>query len=213
MTLAMTRIDRRAALVALLTGAATAAFAAPPKRARPGLYNCEGCDAVEERARDALAASAIIAGPDEPGERLVVEGVVYQTDGVTPAAEIVIYAHHTNNDGLYANGVPGTEESRRHGRLRGWVKTGADGRYRFDTIKPAPYPGETMPAHIHLMIGEPRRRPYYIDDVVFDGAFGVTERYREREELRGGSGIVRLARKADGVLLARRDIVLERHPA
>lgn len=208
----MRKLNRRVTLLALFAGAASAAYAAPPRRARPGLYNCEGCEAVDERPRDTLAASAVIAGPDEPGERLVVEGVVYRTDGATPAADIVVYAHHANNKGRYAGDGGATAETRRHGRLRGWVKTGADGRYRFETIKPAPYPDMTMPAHVHLMIGEPGRGPYYIDDVVFDGEFGVTDRYRARQELRGGSGIVRLSRGADGVVLARRDIVLELHP-
>lgn len=208
----MQQIQRRTAVAGLGLFFATAAFAAPAGRARRDLYNCEGCEAVDERPRDGLSASAVIAGPDEPGERLVVEGVVYQSDGTTPAADIVVYAHHTNNEGLYAGAGGPTPETRRHGRLRGWVKTGADGRYRFDTIKPAPYPGATMPAHVHLMIGEPGRRPYYIDDVVFDGEFGVTERYRKNQELRGGSGIVRLSPTADGALLARRDIVLENHP-
>jgi protocatechuate 3,4-dioxygenase beta subunit len=60
-------------------------------------------------------------------------------------------------------------------------------------------------------VGEPGRRPYYIDDIVLAGAFLVDEAYRARQELRGGSGIVTLARSADGTLLARRDIVLERH--
>jgi protocatechuate 3,4-dioxygenase beta subunit len=96
--------------------------------------------------------------------------------------------------------------------LRGWVKTGADGTYTFDTIKPGIYPDRTMPAHVHLMIKEPGRRPYYIDDVVFDGEFGVDARYRARQELRGGSGIVSLVRRRDGVLIARRDIILEQHP-
>lgn len=208
----MHQIQRRTAVAGLGLFFATAAFAAPAGRARRDLYNCEGCEAVGEIARENLAATTTLAGPDEPGERLIVEGTIFEVDGVTPAAGIVVYAHHTNNEGLYANGAPGTEESRRHGRLRGWVKTGADGRYRFDTIKPAPYPGATMPAHVHLMIGEPGRRPYYIDDVVFDGEFGVTERYRKNQELRGGSGIVRLTRGDGGVLMAQRDIVLERHP-
>jgi protocatechuate 3,4-dioxygenase beta subunit len=70
-----------------------------------------------------------------------------------------------------------------------------------------------MPAHVHLFVGEPGRRPYYIDDVVFDGAFGVTAAYRKACELRGGNGIVRLERSGDGTLLARRDIRLEIHPA
>lgn len=125
---------------------------------------------------------------------------------------MVIYAHHTNAAGLYANGTPETTWSRRHGRLRGWVRSDAQGRYAFDTIKPAPYPDMTMPAHVHLFLQEPGRRAYYIDDVVFDGAFGVDAAYRARQELRGGSGIVRLGRTADGTWTAVRDIRLEHHP-
>jgi protocatechuate 3,4-dioxygenase beta subunit len=204
---------RRAVLQIMLAAAGMAACRAEGGvGARANLYDCEGCEAVAERPRDGMASAARLAGPDEPGERLTLTGVVYATDGETPAADIVIYAHHTNSDGYYANGEQTTEAGRRHGRLRGWVRTGADGRYRFDTIKPAPYPDMTMPAHIHLMIGEPGRRPYYVDDVVFDGEFGVTERYRAAQELRGGSGIVALSRSPQGVWLARRDIVLERHP-
>lgn len=124
---------------------------------------------------------------------------------------MVLYVYHTNSAGLYGNGSSRSEWSRRHGRLRGWVKTGADGRYRFDTIKPAPYPDADLPAHLHFTVLEPGRRPYYIDDIVFDGEFGVTASYRARQELRGGSGIVRLGRSG-GVWTARRDVRLEPHP-
>ncbi len=142
---------------------------------------------------------------------MTIRGVVYASDGATPAEGIVVYAHHTNADGLYANGSLETEWSRRHGRLRAWVKTGADGRYEFATIKPAPYPDRTNPAHVHLMILEPGRRPYWIDEIVFAGEFGVTQSYRAGRELRGGSGIVNLTRES-GRWLAMRDITLERHP-
>jgi protocatechuate 3,4-dioxygenase beta subunit len=209
----MTKLDRRTAalgLGAVLSSGWIGRSAAAP--ARPDLYRCEGCEAVGERGREAMTAIADIAGPDELGERLVVEGRVLEIDGVTPAADIVIYAHQANAEGLYANGTDASMWSRRHGRLRGWARTGADGAYRFNTIKPAPYPDMTMPAHIHLMIGEAGRRPYYIDAIVFDGEFGVTAAYRRGQEFRGGSGIVRLARTADGVWRARRDIVLESHP-
>lgn len=140
------------------------------------------------------------------------DGRVFAVDGVTPAAGVLIYAHHTNVDGLYANGTNESEWSRRNGRLRGWVKTDAEGRYAFDTIKPAPYPDRTGPAHVHLMVLEQGHRPYYIDDVVFDGEFMVNDGYRARQELRGGPGIIRLNRSSKGVWLARRDIRLEPHP-
>jgi protocatechuate 3,4-dioxygenase, beta subunit len=181
-------------------------------QARADLYRCEGCEGAGERPAASLSASSRIGPAGEPGEPLALAGTVFGSDARTPAAGVVIYAYHTNAAGLYANGTPESEWSRRHGRLRGWARTGADGRYRFETIKPSPYPGQRIPAHIHLTVLEPGLRPYWIDDVVFDGEFGIDAAYRARRDNRGGNGIVRLGRDSGGRLLAVRDIILERHP-
>lgn len=212
-------VNRRTAIATMslvLTGAACRA-ATPAKpgsvaRARGDLYNCEGCEGVSERPANAMSWRARIGPVNEPGEPMRIEGRVYEVDGRTPAADVIIYAYQTNAAGLYANGTTETEWSRRHGRLRGWVKTDAQGRYAFDTIKPAPYPDRSLPAHVHFTILEPGRRSYYIDDIVFDGEFKVSPSYRAAQELRGGSGIVKLTRDASGQWLAHRDITLERHP-
>lgn len=214
----MLELDRRSILVGM-TSVAAVAFVATQAPSwgrvadgvRPNLYNCEGCQAVAERSPVGLGSRVALAAESEPGERMTLTGRVLGWHRGTPVGEVVVYAHHTNADGLYANGANESEWSRRHGCLRGWAKTGSDGVYTFETIKPAPYPNNAMPAHVHLFIGEPGRPAYYIDDVVFDGEFGVTTAYRRAQELRGGSGIVRLARSTEGVLLARRDIRLERH--
>lgn len=215
-------LDRRtlllsgsALLMASACRAALTSSSADENRARSprsDLYNCEGCDGAYERPSANLPWSTRITSANELGEPLVIEGRVLKLDGKSPASDVIVYAYHTNAAGVYGNGSNESEWSRRHGRLRGWIKTGVDGRYRFETIKPAPYPHQTMPAHIHLTVLEPGKRPYYIDDIVFDGEFGVTEAYRARQEFRGGSGIVKLGRTPDGRLLAVRDIVLERHP-
>jgi protocatechuate 3,4-dioxygenase, beta subunit len=206
-------MDRRAALVIIgsLTTAGTCTYAGV-RPVRPDLYDCEGCDAVFEKPPVAFEALSMIAAPEEPGERLVLSGFVLKPDGTRPAEGVIVYLQQTNAAGLYANGSQVSERSRRHGRLRGWAKTGADGRFTFLKIKPGPYPDRTLPAHIHLFVGEPGRRPYYVDDVVFDGEFGVTPAYRSAQELRGGSGFVRLQSSEDGTLLAVRNIILERHP-
>jgi protocatechuate 3,4-dioxygenase beta subunit len=214
-------VGRRTVLygaVALLAGSACGsrgqksgnAPATEARMPRPDLYACEGCEGALERPAASLGPEARIAAPDEPGERMRIEGTVYRTDGRTPAENVVIYAYPTDAGGRYSRGTPGTEASRRHGLLRGWVRTGADGRYGFDTVKPGPYPGETIPAHVHLTVLEPGRPPYWIDDIVFAGEFGVTDAYRRASENRGGNGIVALVREG-GRLVARRDIVLEPH--
>jgi protocatechuate 3,4-dioxygenase, beta subunit len=183
-----------------------------PKAPLPDLYQCEGCEGALERNAAALDWHTQISTPAEPGEAFVFEGAVYQTDGKTPAPNVVLYAYHTNADGLYANGSNESVWSRRHGRLRGWVKTGADGRYRFKSIKPAPYPDDILPAHVHITVLEPGRKPYWIDDIVFDGEFGVTEKYRRSMINKGGNGIVKAYRSADGIWRVTRDIILEKHP-
>lgn len=207
-------MDRRDLIAALAGSAALTACRASALTpdVRAGLYDCEGCEGARERPAAAMSASTRIDGAGEPGERLDVAGRVIGLDG-KPAGGVVIYAYHTNAAGLYAGGTPETEWSRRHGRLRGWVRTGADGRYRFETIRPAPYPNQTLPAHVHLTVLEPGRQTYWIDDVVFEEDPLVDARYRAARENRGGNGIVRLERTAEGRLLATRDILLERHPA
>lgn len=199
--------------VVILTACSERTSGANADRSAPrkDLYQCEGCEAVFERGTTGLSWDVDVAR-GEPGEPLIIEGVVRQPDRKTPASGVIVYLHQTNREGLYANGTGENEWSRRHGRLRAWALTDPEGRYRFRTIKPAPYPDMTMPAHIHLMIGERGRRPYYVDDVVFADEFKVDASYRASQELRGGSGIVTLARDGDGVWHAVRDIVLERHP-
>jgi protocatechuate 3,4-dioxygenase beta subunit len=182
------------------------------QRVRADLYDCENCEIAQERDPATLSARVTLAGPDEPGEPLILRGRVLAHDNRAPARDVVIYAHHTNAEGLYANGSGENIWARRHGRLRGWARTGADGAYQFDTIKPAPYPDRSMPAHIHLYVWEPGRRPYWIDDVVFAGEFRVDDAYRRRMENRGGDGVVTLTRE-NNVWLAQRDILLEPHPA
>ncbi len=201
----------RRGLVILGAAALAARAVAAPARPFDDLYACEGCDGVFERDPASLSWRAEIAGPDEPGERLRVEGVVRDAQGAAPVEGVIVYAYHTDAQGLYSRGTPETVWSRRHGKLRGWARTGPDGRYAFETIKPAPYPNEPYPAHVHLTVLEAGRRPYWIDDVVFAGEFGVDDAYRAARENRGGDGIVTLAREGD-VWVARRDIRLEPHP-
>lgn len=194
----------------LLLGALALANPAPP--ARTELYACEGCEAVLEAEPCNLSAEATVAGPEEPGERLQLSGRVYQSDGQSPAADVLIYLHQTHAGGRYEGGS-GTHWARRHGRLRAWVRTDAEGRYAFDTIVPGRYPGSDEPAHLHLTVHESGRPPYYLDDVVFAGAPGVNAAYLGRQQGRGGSGVVELRAGPDGTRLSTRDIVLERHPA
>ena len=89
---------------------------------------------------------SIITAGSEPGERLIFSGQVFAPDGETPAANVIVYAYQTDSTGHYQNDASGVA------RLHGWAKTDAQGHFEFRTIRPAPYPGRTVPAHVHFHI-------------------------------------------------------------
>jgi protocatechuate 3,4-dioxygenase beta subunit len=163
---------------------------------------CEGCEQVFVGLPAELASRSRIAPAEEPGEPLIIEGVVRSADG-KPVEGVVVYAYHTDAGGVYPRGTT------RHGRLRGWARSGSDGRYRFDTIRPGGYPGLDTPQHIHMHVIEPGRATYYIDDILFDDDPRLTTVHR-RQMLRGrgGDGLARPTRDANGVWRVQRDIVL-----
>ena len=128
-------------------------------------------------------------------------------DGKTPAENIILYVYHTNQKGYYAPGS-NQAEGKRHGHIRGWMKTGKDGAYKFYSIKPGMYPERAIPARLHPLIKEPGKTVYWIDEYVFDDEPYVDSTYRAKEEKRGGSGIIKLTRNDQGVWIGKRDLIL-----
>lgn len=169
---------------------------------------CEGCEAIYESPvpADRLKATDTLPDFNEEGPRLEVSGILYQRDGKTPAAGIVMYFYHTDQKGVYPTRGNETNWGKRHGYLRGWIRTGADGRYSFYTLRPASYPNSRSPAHIHATIKEPGMTAYWIDDFLFADDPYLKGEKRNRAP-RGGDGVLTTT-LSDGMLHAKRDIIL-----
>jgi protocatechuate 3,4-dioxygenase beta subunit len=171
---------------------------------------CEGCEAVYEGRPASPASTARIAPAGEPGAPMTLTGRVLDHEG-RPRAGVVVYAYHTNAEGLYP--PPATSvgaAGNRHGRLRGWAVSGADGRYTFETIRPGAYPTREAPAHIHMHVIEAGCATYYIDDVMFTDDPLLTPDARIRlSNGRAGSGIATPVRNG-GTWKATRDVHLGR---
>ena len=74
-----------------------------------------------------------LAKPDTRGERIVVEGIVYDGSG-TPVRDMLVEIWQADAEGHYAHPADPRPSS-----FRGWGRSGADfdtGVYRFETIKP-----------------------------------------------------------------------------
>ena len=183
-----------------------------------GLLSCSSDGASASRA----SASGSPSEPDpkslswrtkvvsdaEPGEPLVVEGRIFDADGKTPLEGVVLYFYHTDARGIYsdADGSGGPPNP----RLKGWLKTDAQGRYEFATIKPASYPNSRNPAHIHAKTSGAGRAEQWIEEFWFDGDPHIGAASLERAKAEGRfSPVMTIRRDAAGVLRCTRDIRLK----
>jgi protocatechuate 3,4-dioxygenase beta subunit len=160
-----------------------------------------GC--TRAQASPGLVSHIVIAGPNEPGQRLILTGRVFGSDG-KPRGGVVIEAHHTDASGIYlAEGAHGPNP-KIAARLWGRLATAADGTYRIDTIRPGSYPGGGAPAHVHIHIQDDRHEQFEILEFADDR--NLTPAMRAKDGQGGTFAAIRpLQRDAAGVWHCTRD--------
>jgi protocatechuate 3,4-dioxygenase beta subunit len=158
-------------------------------------------------AKDApkdVSWKTLLSKDADKSEKMLISGTVFEADGKTPAPNVLIYLYHTDIEGFY-----GRNGEHKHGRYRGWMLTNAQGKYEFQTIKPAPYPENRFAAHIHTTITTKTMKEDWIDNYLFEGDALISARERETAGKKGGfQPILKLEKGADGIWTATRDIQL-----
>lgn len=127
------------------------------------LSRSEGMRLREAIKQHAFKSTATLTPPDEPGDQLIISGIVRNAEG-KPVAGARMFVFQTDAHGCYS---PSDAATRRmdepNSRLFGMMVTGADGRYEFRTVRPGGYPFPRkdipqsdplrfIPAHIHFEI-------------------------------------------------------------
>lgn len=174
---------------------------------RQTIANCEDCELMLEGMPTSLNWETKLANPGEPGEAMIISGTIFKPDGKTPAPNVILYVYHTDAKGEYSPSS-NQKDGKRHGHLRGWMKTDSQGRYRFATIRPASYPNRQAPQHIHPIIKESDGFMYWIDEFLFDDDPLLNEEEKKHQQKRGGPGIIHLTKDAQGVWIGKRDVIL-----
>ncbi len=164
---------------------------------------CEGCEAIYEYGNKSLTNRDTLPDYEHSGKKIIIRGTVYMADGHTPASDVLIYIYHTDENGIYPVLKSSAGWEKRHGYLRGWAKTNKDGKFTFFTHRPAPYPGRTEPAHIHVTVKEPGFKEYYLDSYHFtDDPLMTTDRIEQLSDY-GGSGLVTPVQEGKHMVLNR----------
>ncbi len=168
---------------------------------------CEGCEAIFEYGSRKLSSVDTLPKFHETNPKLKITGTVFYKDGTSPAENVILYIYQTNRRGIYETKGDEKGWALRHGFIRGWAKTGKDGKYTFYTFRPGAYPDGREPEHIHITVKEPDKNEYYIDEFVFDNDALLTKERRVELENRGGSGIATPTME-NGLLIIKRNIIL-----
>jgi protocatechuate 3,4-dioxygenase beta subunit len=124
-----------------------------------------------------------------------VHGRAFAADGRTPLVGAIVFAYHTDRNGTYDRRGAGAHSW----RLKGWAKTGADGRFGFRTIRPGPYPARGQAAHIHLTLFTADGSRYHAGEVLFADDPLVSAAERESTRRDADFGPVRAVRR-EGVV-------------
>ena len=170
---------------------------------------CEGCEAIYESPVpfDQLSETDTLPDFNEAGPKIEISGRILKPDGKTPAPGVVLYVYHTDQKGEYPTKGNETNWGKRHGYIRGWVKSDQNGFYKLYTLVPASYPNSNNPKHIHPTIKEPGFSEYWIDEFVFADDPLLPKEEKTRPKPVGGNGVLKTEMR-DGMLRATRDIVL-----
>lgn len=136
-----------------------------------------------------ITSTARIAPASEPGIPFTVRGAILDASG-KPAPGVEVFAYQTDQHGVYA--APGAADP---WRLKGWAVTDAQGRFEFQTIRPAAYPSNTVPGHVHLTFTS-ACCGRQVTEVMFEDDPLVTAAMRQRE----GAALLfgKVTKRADG---------------
>ncbi len=160
------------------------------------------CGAID--APDDVSWKTALSKKSDKDEPMIISGTVFQPDSKTPARNVLIYFYHTDSEGRY-----GRRGEVRDGHFRGWMLTGANGKYEFSSIKPAPYPNRTEAAHVHMTLTGKNFKEDSINAILFEGDKFITEKERNSVGKWGEfNPILKLEKGADGVLRGTRDFQL-----
>jgi protocatechuate 3,4-dioxygenase beta subunit len=151
----------------------------------------------------AATMRATLVAADEPGLRLVVRGRLFAPDGERPAAGAIVYAYQTDLGGIYnrERGAPP--------RLRGFMKTDAEGRFEYHTIRPGSYPGTRVPAHVHHHAWGGGWPAQWLGELNFADDPFVSEADRERSAAAGRFAWVLAPRQEAGALVVELNLRLK----
>lgn len=163
---------------------------------------------IYDRSEDVLTNVDTIPDFRSKTNKLKLTGIVYKSDGITPAKDVIIYIEQPDEDGDFDLRRSGKDRYVFH---RSWVKTDVDGRYTFYTFVPGNDRRYNQMSQIFPIIKESSKAEVQLQSLLFNDDYLLTKRCRKRLTKKGQANRILNTKVEDDILVAKKDIVLSEH--
>jgi protocatechuate 3,4-dioxygenase beta subunit len=146
-----------------------------------------------------------IPGFESKLNKLKISGTIYNSDGVTPAKNIILFIKQADE---YGDFDLRKRNDKRFVHNRGWIKTNSDGQYTFYTFVPGNDRRYNQLQQLFPVIKEPSKQEYNIATFLFDDDPLLSKRCRKRIAKKDDPTRILKLKKENGLYVTQRDIVL-----
>ncbi|MCX7549115.1 hypothetical protein OS188_14250 [Xanthomarina sp. F1114] len=137
--------------------------------------------------------------------KLKITGTIFESDGITPAKDVILFIEQPNEDGEYDLKH---KDDKRYVYHRAWVKTDADGKYVLYTFIPGSYRHSRELRHIHPIVKEAGKTEYKLDSFMFEDDPFLTKACKKRLKKKGVNSVLSTLKKED-MYVANYNIILQ----
>lgn len=138
-------------------------------------------------------------------EKIKITGTIFQSDGITPAKNVILSIYQPDEDGYYSIKK---DSDKRYIYHNASIKTDADGTYVFYTFIPGTVHRSGDVKHIHPVIKEEGKEEYELNSFYFDNDPLLTKFRRKRLVKKGREKSILKLEKKEEMFIANRDIIL-----
>ena len=160
---------------------------------------------IYDRAEMLLKNVDTIPDSRSKANKLKLTGTIYQSDGVTPAKDVILFIEQPDENGDFELRNTGDARYVFH---RSWVKTDADGKYTIYTFIPGNDRRYNQLQQIFPLIKEPSQSVYELETFLFDEDPLLTKACRKKIAKKGDPTRILELKKEEGLFIAQRDIIL-----
>ena len=151
-----------------------------------------------------LTNTATIPDFDSKSEKIKITGTIFESDGVTPASDVILYIFQPDESGYFEYNSNDDKNTIQH---RGWIKTDKDGQYTFYTFVPSTDIRNNKLRKIHAIAKTSNGIEYNPACFLFDDDPRLSKFCRKKVKRIDSNSILKFE-KSNDLLVANRDIVL-----